>query len=326
MAGISDDVRRWIDAGLIDEGTARRILDFEKAREAQAPPSGRPGVPEILVYLAAAITAAGIVVLAATNWEHLSTFGRIAIPAVSAVVVLAAGYMLRRTDNEAMIRGASLAWLLAGGLACATAAIASSEADWSEENVALAAGVTALVAAVGLWAWMPMHAQLVGIGGAAFLFSMGLSSRASEDWIMGSLGVMLALFGAIGVAAIESGVLFPRSTARVGAAFGLCAGAFFAGMPPTPSGGELLAVVAVVVLIGAGIRFQSLVYVGFGVLTAFVALLQLILRHIDSPTIAGLALIAAGLLLLLAIAGLREARPWERWGKASNAAGRGQTA
>jgi hypothetical protein len=91
---------------------------------------------------------------------------------------------------------------------------------------------------------------------------------------------------------------------------GLGAGAFCAGLRPSPPATELLSLAAVIVLVAAGIRFQSLVYVAFGVLTAFAGLLQLILRHVDSPTLAGLALIAIGLLLLLAIAVLRKTQPW----------------
>lgn len=308
-----DDLRRWIDAGLIDEATARRVLDFETARAEHAPSSGRPGVPELLVYLAAAMTTAGITILAATNWEHLHTAVRLGVPGLAAVIVFAAGHALRRTGNDAMVRGASLSWLLAGALVVTTAIVGAREAGWSEEDVAMAAGVAALVASIMLWAWMPMHPQVVGMGAAAVLFSTAVSVRAAEDWIIGTLGASLALFGLAGLAAIEAGVLTPRSSARVLAAAALGAGAFYAGLPPTPVAGEALSVLAVIALLTAGIRFQSLVYVGFGVLTAFAGLLQLILRHVESPTVAGLALIAVGLLLLLAIAGLREARPWERW-------------
>jgi uncharacterized membrane protein len=306
-----EDVERWVAAGLIDAATAERILAFEAEREAERQArSERPGVAELLVYLAAAITAAGTTVLAATNWEHLASGPRIAIPAVASAGVFAAGHFLRRSENAAMIRGASLLWLLAGALFVGTVAIAFVEGDASENDAALAAGVSAIVASAALWAPMRMHPQIVGIGGAELLFATAVSARADEDWSIAALGLVLAMFGAAGLTAAEYGILVPRSSARLLAGAGLAAGAFWAGLKPAPPEGELLAVAVVIVLVAAGIRFHSLVYVAFGVLASFAGLLTLILRHVENPTLAGLALIAIGLLSLLAIAGLRKTQPW----------------
>ena len=311
MTASEQDLRRWIRAGLIDLATGERILAFEAERSV---PSERPSLPELFVYLAAAITAAGVTVLAATNWALLSSPARIAIPGLSAAAVLGTGCSLRRTRNDAVVRGSSLLWLLAGALIVGTVAIATTEADWSENQIALTSGAVAVITSVSLWALMRMHPQIVGIGGAVFLFSTAVSAFATEDWIVAVLGVSLAMFGLVALTATEGGVLMPVSSARLLAGAGLAAGAFFAGMPPSPPVTELLALVVVLALVTAGIRFQSLVYVAFGVLTAFAGLLKLILRHVESPTLAGVALIGIGLILLLAIAGLYRTRPWTRWG------------
>jgi hypothetical protein len=122
----------------------------------------------------------------------------------------------------------------------------------------------------------------------------------------------LAAFGLIALAAVESGMLTPRSSARLLAAAGLGFGAFFAGLPPSPPVAELLAIAVVGVLLAAGLRYRSLVYIAFGVLTAFAGLMKLILRHIDDPTLAGLALVGIGLLLLVAILVLGSYKPWTR--------------
>jgi hypothetical protein len=212
-----------------------------------------------------------------------------------------------------------LLWLLAGGLTVASIAIAAQEAGWSENNVALSGGVAAVVTSVALWAPMRMHPQIVGMGGAAFLFSTALSSRFAEDWIVGVLGASLAVFGLAALIAVETRILIPRLSAQLLAATGLAFGGFFAGMPPSPPIMEIVAGVAVIVLLAAGTRFQSLIYIAFGVLTAFVAMLTLILRYVDSPTLAGLALVAVGLLLMVAIVGLMKSRPWTRFGGISRA-------
>jgi uncharacterized membrane protein len=327
MTASKTDVRRWIDAGILDASTAERLLQFEAERTAERRArSGRPEVPELLVYLASAIVGAGMTILVATNWEHLASAARIAIPGIAAVAVLAAGCALLATRNDALIRGASLAWLLAGALVVATVAIAMVEGGASENDAALVAGITALLASVALWYPLRMHPQIVGIGGAEFLFATAVSARAAEDWAVAVLGVVLALFGAVGLIAAEYGVLVPRSTARLLAAAGLAFGAFWSGLPPSPPFTELLSVAVFAVLATAGIKRQSLLYVAFAVLTAFLALLKLVLRHIEDPTAAGLALVAVGLLLLLAIAGLRSTRLWKEWSAAAERAGWNTTA
>ncbi len=54
----------------------------------------------------------------------------------------------------------------------------------------------------------------------------------------------------------------------------------------------------------------ELTYIVFGVLTAFLGLVTAILRHIQSPTLAALALIAVGLVMLVTIAAITRYRPW----------------
>lgn len=308
------DLSRWVQAGLIDSGTADRIRAYEAERRvARQSAAQRPTVLELLIYLAGAIAAAGFVVLVGTNWEHLSTPARIAIPGGSAALMFAAGHLLRRTRTDAMVRGASVSWLVASALAVGAVAIAANEAGWSENNVAITAGLFAAVVSVVAWSIMRMHPQIVGIGAAAFLLSTAISVRASEHWTTPLLGASLALFGFAALMLVERGVLVPRSSARLLAGAGLVAGAFFSGLPPAPLIAGLIALAVVVLLLAAGFRFASLLYIGCGVLAAFVALIELILRHVHNPTLAGLTLIALSLLLLLTTAVLREARPWRGW-------------
>ncbi len=313
MAATRDDLRRWLEAGLIDTATAGRIEAYEEARPIprEAVPE-RPGVAELLIYLAAAIIGAGIAVLVATNWGHLSTPTRIAVPALASVAVFSVGSWLRRRPTAGLVRGASLLWLVAGALATATAFIGAAEAGLGENDVALTGGVVAVLASVALWWPMRMHPQIAGMAGAAMLFSTALGSQATEDWIVGVMGTSLAGIGVLALIAAEAQALIPRLSARLLAGAGLAAGGFFAGMPPSPPIMELVAAISVFCLLASGLRFQSLVYVAFGVLTAFAAMLTVILRYIDSPTFAGLALLALGLLLMIAITGLNKFQPWSR--------------
>jgi hypothetical protein len=314
LTATHDDLQRWTEAGLIDAATAARIAAFESERaSARQADSERPSVPELLVYLASAITAVGIAVLVATSWEDLGSVPRVALPTVASAAAFAAGYWLRLLPNQAMVRAASLLWLLAGALAVGAVAIAAAEIGWSENDVALAGGTAAVLISIVLWAPMRMHPQIVGMGGAAVLFSTALSSRFPEDWILGALATSLAAFGLLALLAAERRVLVPRVSGQLLAAAGLAAGGLLAGLPPSPLVMDLLAVFAVTVLLAAGIRLQSLVYIAFGVLTAFAALLTLVLRYVDDPTLAGLALVAVGLLLMLAIAAITRTHLWSHW-------------
>ena len=311
MTVTNDDLRRWVDAGLIDAAAAEHILAFEEERAAaQRRAAERPGVGELLVYLAAAVTAAGFVVLAATNWEQLNSAARVAIPGLSAIALIVAGLLLRRSGNNALMRAASMAWLVGEALIWGTVAIAASEVGWSEDGIALATGVVAMASSLIVWWLMPSHPQIVGIGGAAFFFSIGIAVQTSDTWTVAVLGLCLAIVGLCALITVERGTFVPQPSARVLAVAGLVAGAVFAGLPPSPPFTELLAAAVVVLLIAAGVRFGSLLYVGAGVFVAFVGLVKLILRHVDSPTIAGLALVAIGVLLLLVIGAIYRVRPW----------------
>lgn len=311
---VRDDLQRWAEAGLIDAATVERIIAFETARAQRREPGGeRLTVTEILIYLAGAITGAGVAVLTGTNWEHLGSAARMLVPASAAVATFAVGAWARRGPGAAVLRGASLLWLVAGALATVTAAVVASEAGWSEDDVALASGVTALAVSILLWLPMRAHPQVVGMGAAAFLFSSAISGRVAEDWVVGTLGCLLAAFGAAMLVATERGVLVPRASARLVAAAGLAFGGFYAGMPPSPAALMVVTAAAVAVLLASGLRYGSLVYVAAGVAAAFAAMLILILRYVDNPTLAGLALVALGLLLMMAVLAVGRARPWVRW-------------
>ena len=314
MTTTTGDVRRWLDAGVVDAATADRILAFEAGATAGDSRRERagPSITEFLVYLAAAIVGVGVTVLVATNWEHLGLLPRLLIPGVSALIALVAGQSMRGSAQASMARAGSAAWLLATALATGTVAIAAHEAGWHEENVALAAAVTAVALAVTLWALSPVHAQLVGLAAAFLLLSLAFTARASGDSGPTILGISLAAFAAAALVATEAGILVPRLTAQLLASAGLALGAFYSGLPPGPALAALVALVASVGLVTASLRFNTLLYMIFAVLIAFAGLVTAILRHIDDTTLAALALIAVGLALLVALAVIARTRPWSR--------------
>ena len=307
MSVTIEDVQRLVAAGVINTDTGDQILAFEGARSRRRE---LPGVSEIAAYLGAAIAGAGIVVLIATNWGSLPTFVRMLVPAVAAVAALSAGLGFRGANRADFDRAASVAWLLASALIVVTVAVSGIEAGRAEADVALASALVAVPTALGFWWVSRTHVQLAGIAGAMLLLGMALTSRASGDWGFVVFGLSVTASGLLGFIATETGLLTPRVTARILSAAALTLGAIYAGLPPAHPIGELAALLVTVVLLVASIQLGVLAYTVFAVLTAFGGLVTAILRHIDSPTIAALALIVVGLAVLAAIAAISRYRPW----------------
>src|SRR5580698_2468521 len=66
-------VRRWRDAGLIDEGTAAAILTYEQA---QAKPRGRQWQVMVALILGGILLGAGVLLFVAAHWDKVSPQSR----------------------------------------------------------------------------------------------------------------------------------------------------------------------------------------------------------------------------------------------------------
>jgi hypothetical protein len=309
------NVDRWVDAGIVDEATAERILAFEEERENRR---ATPSVAELFSYLAAAIVGAGVAVLVSTNWESLGLVARLGSTLIPAAAGLASGQVLRRSTRPELRRAASIAWLLSAALVSVAAAIVGVEAAWSEENVALLAAVVALTVTISLWRPLPLEPQLLGICGAVLLFSTALASRAEGDSVVAVLGLCLMGFGLGGLALTEAGLLVPCVTARILSGALMVAGAFWAGLDPAPAVLGVSAFAIAALLLVASIRCRTLTYTVFAGVAGFLGLITAILRHIENPTFAALSLIGTGIVLLIAIVLATQIKPWR-----SPSAGRG---
>ena len=75
-------------------------------------------------------------------------------------------------------------------------------------------------------------------------------------------------------------------------------GAYFAGLDERDSASEAIVHVAGVALIVLGLRTGSFVQLAFAVVAIFVGLNTTIFRHTDNPTLAAVALIGLGIVLI----------------------------
>ncbi len=314
MSDAADHLRRWRAAGLLDEDTADGIAAFERDRPPPAAVSSAPSVVEGIVYLGLAAIGVGMVVLAAVNWEHLGTAGRIAIAGGSAALTLVLGRILLQSARPQLVRGGAMAWLLTVALVTLAVGITADESDWGGENAFLAVGATALVSAAALWSLSRREAQLIALTGGLLLFSFSLGARlANENDQPASGGMVLFAFALFAILLTESAVLRPRYAARVLFSAAAVLGAFLGGAAVDgPAWAELFAIPLGAGLIGLSLRRATLTYMVAGVASVFLGLATVILRHVDDPTVAALAMILIGVVLVSGVLVLARYRPWRR--------------
>jgi hypothetical protein len=309
MARTDEHLQRWREAGLIDEAAVARIEAFEAATAVRAK-SERPGVIEALIYLGLAVIGVGAAVLSASNWEHLESWARIIVLAVPGVLGLAAGQVMRASEQPGYRRGGHMAWVVAAALLTAAAAVSAAEAGWEEESVNMAAGLTATTIAIALWMVAPSYPQIVGLAGGLFLFSIAVGANSIDHEMLFGAGI-LTLFGGAGLALVELNLLTPKLAGQVLAGIAFAGGAFYAGLDDTvPGWVQVVTFVAGGALIALSIRRSVLLYMAFGVGAVFLGLIATILRHVDDPTMASLLLMLIGVLLIAGVLLLARLRPW----------------
>jgi hypothetical protein len=299
MSSVREHVTRWREAGLLDEAAAQRILDFEAARREAPREAQGPGLLEAVLYLGVAVAAVGIVVLVAQSWDELDSWARVAWLAVPGVLALLAGLAMRATGQPGFARGGSVAWLVGVALAAGAAGVAADEAGWDVSHELLAAGVVAVVVALALWVVQPSHLQVIGMAGSLVLLSEALAAQP-DDYSFTIAGVLIMMFGAIGIALTELSLLGPATSARILAGAGLVLGPYHAGFYDGMLWAELLVFVAGAVLIGLALWRSTFTYVVVGVLGTFVGLVTFTFKHFEDNLGAPVALMLSGALLVAA--------------------------
>lgn len=150
MGSVQEHLRRWHEAGLIDEAIVRRVGAYE-ACEPDA--SGdRPGLIEVLIYLAVAVVGAGVIALIGPAWDDLGAAARISVPSVAGLGALIAGFVLRQIGGAAPVRQAQVAWLGANALLPIAGGIAAYEAGARDFDAALGSAASGPRAGRGLLA------------------------------------------------------------------------------------------------------------------------------------------------------------------------------
>ncbi len=300
----SDYLKRWRQAGLIDEPTARAIVSFE-SKEVRPEPSERPSLTEAVLYLGLIVVAVGVLTLIGNNWEQMQSFARILAVGVPAALALGLGFALRSTGDRAFVRGGQVAWLLTVALTFATVLVVFHEwgAGDDERNGLLAGGVVTLSLALLLWAISGSVPQVVAVAGAMFTFGQTLGAWP-DDFSTALAGTTALLAGGLAIALVELGVFTPKWAASPLFALVAAAGIYEAGIDGTVVWAETLSFVVAAGLMALGITRSNFAYLVVGVVLAFVSLVTLMFEHFQSDLGAPVALIVSGALLVAAVLAL----------------------
>ena len=325
MSDLHADLRRWVEAGILDPQVAERIRAFEAARAAPAPArpaSERPGVIEVLLYLGIAVLAVGVFALAAQNWSDLASPARVAVTAVPAAFTLLLGALLRGREEPGMRRAGQLAWAAAVGLS----ALALGVYIWEYEPFGLARDedstpflvVTAAASALALllWAITPSTLQLLALGASLFFLAQAIG-QWPDEFSSSLAGGTLAAAALAAIVLAETGRLVPCTAARTIFGLLLAVGAYQPGFNSGGTPWEIPAFLAAAGLLALGVWRSSFQYVLWGVLLLFVALVRAIFQNFSDQLGAPVALIISGVLLIGAVLLLARLAPQLRRGVAT---------
>jgi MFS family permease len=310
MANVDDLLRRWLDAGVIDDETAERIRQHEEGREKRGGEE-RPGILEALIYVGLAVVGVGAFVLIALVWNDLASWARIVVTAVPGLFALALGEMLRSAKDPGMRRGGSLAWVLGAGLLTGAVGVVVHEAGWDDADAVIWPALFAVGITLVLWVLLPWHPQLAALGFALGFLAMAIQIRTDHDGPAVFGGVLAALFVAW-ILLAEVGLLKPRVTARALGGLAVALGAYLVGIDPeTAVAYESFAFMAGAALVVLSVLRGSFAYMVFGIGVLFVGFVTFTMQRVPDPIVGALVLMLAGVLLIAAVLILARWKPWQ---------------
>jgi len=295
-------LQRWVGEGLITAETADAIEALELRLRGEVPPPKRvPLVTEGLAYVGGALAAAAAIVVLRDAWEDMAPGVRAAIVAACALATITFGAGLRRSEEPAFARLASLLWLLGTGSAAWLAAIVAADLVGSTDRAAaLAATGTASACAAVLYALRPRHLQQLALLSAMVALAVTIADPwpfPTEDRGAGPLAAWGV--GAAWLVLGTAGRLRPARTSMVaGAVVALWGPAQFVGSDAEAYGMWLGLGTAILVL-GLGVLRREPAVLGLGGLGLFLYLVWVLADRFGTTGGLPLALLVTGALVLV---------------------------
>jgi hypothetical protein len=288
---------RWTTAGLITADQARAIRAAEK-RDGRA--SGAiPALAEIIAYVGAIFALSAVAFIASRIWSNLAVGEQLGLIALATGVLWAGGWWMRGSRNPVRQRLVSVLWFLSAGGMGWLADTAATDLWDLEDGYGLIIGLALSLYAGLLYLHRRTSLQQIAVGGGVGFLCGGLSDIAGgDDWF----GLFLWAAGAGWIALTRVGVLSPRRTGFALGAVGTLGGSeavvfeFF----ESPAGwGLALGLISAAALLYLSISFEEMVLLGFGSVGLFIFLIQIIEEYLAEGLGGPLALLVAGIALLL---------------------------
>lgn len=313
-ARLQTELRRWQSAGLLTADQVAAIVEFEQARPAEPdqpvkqPADRRVTVVEVLAYLGAVVTLAGVLILLGSRYSQLGSAGRLSVVALVTVAAASAALLLgRRAWGAAGNRARAAALGLASlGFAALVFQVQVEQAGGSlasaSNRMVLIGAVVGSVLAAGLIVW-------TGSGLLAFLMSVGvyvsaiavaaMHTGAYNAWAL--WGVFAAAGTLLVVAAEAARQRRMRWPPEVLAFSGLIVPVILAYIAPQAGRDLSLEVLGAVLSLagfGAAVLRSSAGYAIAGAIGAFAFVLEVQVRHFQGSLGFALILVTSGLALL----------------------------
>ena len=290
--GRVEDLERWVAAGLIDQETAEAIDEFEANRSVV----GRVGRGmEAVAYLGSVLILLALAILATEFWDRIEPWGRLTLGVLVTVVLFAVGLILGRSDEPAVERAQTFAWLLTVAAVALSSVVALTEyTDLPSANIFLYTSVISLAASVALW-WLRksvLQMLAMGVASGCTVAAVVSNVESAPDWVF---GVAFSVVGVFWLILTWLGVFRPEKASYVVSSIGILLISFPEGNDmPWP----LLGLAAALGLMGLSVRLGENVLLGLGVAGLFVYIPMTIFELFGESLGVPVALLITGLVLL----------------------------
>ncbi len=294
---MAEDLRRWVEAGLIDADTAARIVEHETQRKG-GERVGRG--TEAVAYLGAVLVLVALGILAAEFWDRIEPWGRFTVGTIVTGVLIGVGWLLGRSAEPAVNRAQAFAWFLAVGAVALTAGVFFDGIVGTDaQDSFLWVSIVALAATIVLWLARPSTLAIIAMAFATWAITIAIISRLDTvpEW---TFGLAFAGLGIAWLLLTWGGILRPTTASYAISAIGILFVAFPEGSHmPWP----LLGLAGALALMALSVRLNQTVLLGLGVLGLFVYIPMTIFELFEESLGIPVALLITGLALLGVVVG-----------------------
>jgi len=223
-AGVTGELERWVQAGLIAPEESDAIAAFEAARAPSRATRVRrlsssrvSATAEALGYLGGILAIVGLGLLVARNWSSLPTSAKLALSGAGAVGLLGGGAVVRGGD-PAFARLRAFLWLASSAAAGLFAGdlVYDGLGVTTRASIVLAAAGIVAVESLALWWGRPRALQqLTALVALATTLGAAVATIGSEGWVGVTVWIVGALYVTMGHRRLTSYSLLSEATGSV---------------------------------------------------------------------------------------------------------------